>query len=111
VHSPTQRQAGQRLNLEPASFIGDVGVDKILVTFGEVNDALDETDYSADAAGEEADDDLDDAFLGVAEDEFMDSQAAQQNAKDSAQDLLVCSGYFFAHSFLGLNLRGGFNAF
>ncbi len=37
---------------------------------------LDKTDYAADATGENADNNLNDSFLGVAEDEFMYSQTA-----------------------------------
>jgi hypothetical protein len=83
--------------LEPAFFVLDVNVDEILVAFGEINDSLNETDESAEAAGANADDDLNDSFLGVTEDEFMNSQAADQDAKDSAYTFLFRSRCFFTH--------------
>jgi uncharacterized protein (UPF0210 family) len=98
-----RRPAGKRLILKPAFFVRYVGVDEFLVAFGEVNDALNETDYPADTASADADDDLNDAFLGVAEDELMDSEAAHQDAENATQDFLFGPRYFFAHRFLRLN--------
>jgi hypothetical protein len=97
-----RRDDGLKTNggiLEPAFFAGDVGGDKILVALRQVDDAFDETDDSTNATSQDADNQLNDAFLGVAKVEFMDAKAAQQNAEDAGHDFLFCSRRFVAHSF------------
>jgi hypothetical protein len=80
--------------LEPALFPGDVGGDKILVALGEVNDAFNETDDATDATGKDADDDLDDAFLCVAEYEFMNSQLPNRMPNMPHRIFLSAPGIF-----------------
>src|ERR1022692_1718898 len=96
--------------LEPAFFAGDVGGDKILVALRQINDAFDQSDEAARAASHDADDQLDDAFLGVAKIEFMNAQSAQQNAENAGHDFLFRSWRFVAHRFL-VSLRLVFTGF
>src|ERR1035438_6170977 len=87
--------------LEPGFPVRDVGVDEILVALGQIDDALDEANNPNNtrrqAAGQDADQQHDDAFGGVAEDELVDSQITEQDSEDSTDDFLFGSGYFFAH--------------
>jgi hypothetical protein len=89
----------ERRILEPAFSAGDVNPDKILVALRKINDALDEADDAAEAASHHADDQLDDAFLGVAEVELVDAKAAQKNAEDASHNFLFRARRFVAHSF------------
>src|SRR5690606_20176835 len=69
-----------RGGLEPAFFAGDVGGHEVLVGLGQVDDAFDQADDAGDEGaeteGEHADEQHDDALLGVTENELMDAKAS-----------------------------------
>jgi hypothetical protein len=87
-------------NLKPAFFIIDVGVHKILIALGQIDDSFDEANNTGGTTGTHANDELDDAFLGVAKVEFVNCEAAQQNAENASHNLFVRTGDFFAHNYL-----------
>jgi hypothetical protein len=90
--------------LKPAAFVRDVSIDEILIALCEVDDAFNEADDAANAASAYTDYDLNDSFLGVAEDEFMDTKSADQNAADSGGNFLFRSSRSVAHEFLSQKL-------
>ncbi len=70
-------------SLEPALLVRDVGVIELLIGFGQVDNAFDEADDTADATRHDRNNDLDNSFLGVTQDEFMDTPCAEKNAADA----------------------------
>src|SRR5271157_2611584 len=92
-------------NSEPGFLVRDVSVNKFLVTFRQIEDALDQADNPydrhRDTASQKTSDNAYqqhyDTFSGVAEDELVDTQIAEQDAKNTTDDFLVGAGCFFAH--------------
>src|SRR5438132_8574522 len=72
--------------LEPALFILDVGADEFFVALGQINNAFDQADDTANPAGADSDDDLQDALLGITKNEFMNAQAAQQDTTNAGRN-------------------------
>jgi hypothetical protein len=91
-----QRFAGKQ-RLKPAAFVGNVGIDEILVAFRQVNNAFNQSDEAPHSARHQGDYDLDDPFLRVAEDKLVDAKTAKEDAADSGNNFLFRTGYFIAH--------------
>lgn len=75
--------------LEPAFFVGDVGVHEVRVRFSEVDNPFYNSKNATETTGDEKSDELDDAFLGVAEVELMNSEASEKNAEDAGNEFFL----------------------
>ncbi len=82
------------VRLEPPFLVLYVGPDKLLVRLGEIDNSFDDPDYPAHAAGYQSDYDLDNPFVGVTQDKFMNSPSAQQNSTDPAVSFLSAPSAF-----------------
>ena len=71
---------------EPTFVIVDVCVHKLLITLSEVDDSLDQTDNSKESAGHQTDNQLNDALLGVSQDEFVGSCPSEKDTKESSNE-------------------------
>src|SRR5690348_11719542 len=75
--------------LEPLLLLDQVDAAEVLVTLGQVDDALDDADdvhdAPADAAGQQRHQQHDDARGGEAEDELVNPEAAQQDGQDAGR--------------------------
>jgi len=62
---------------EPPLAARDISLDEFRIAFCEVNNPLDESYDAEETAGYQAENQLDNSFLGVAQIEFMDRQATK----------------------------------
>jgi hypothetical protein len=77
-----------------------------LITLGEIDNALDERNDSANSTGENCDDNLNDSFVLVTKNELMNAQTTEQNGTYPSRDFLVVDRCSIGHGLiLILNLR------
>jgi hypothetical protein len=84
----------QTPNLKPTLLTLNVGPHKLLVRLRQVNNSFDETNDGTNAARHQSDDDLDDSFCRVTEDEFVYTEAAEQDPANARDDLFVSAFLF-----------------
>src|ERR1051325_1925769 len=74
--------------LEPAAFILDVRSNEFFVRLREVDNTFYHSNDAADPAGHACNNDLDNAFGGIAENELMHPKAAEQDAANACDHFL-----------------------
>src|ERR1041385_3862183 len=90
-------------NLEPALFVLNVSSDKLFVRLRQVNDPFDDADNTRSSARYNADTQLNNSLGGVAEDELVYSECAEQNRTNTRDNLLVGSHRFPISHRAGIN--------
>jgi hypothetical protein len=82
---------------EPGFLLDLVGLHKLFVGLGQVDDALDKSDEATCATGEDRNHDPDDAAFGIPKDETVDAKSAQKYSQNTGYDFLAFYRRGLAH--------------
>ena len=73
---------------EPAFVTPNISPHKFFIRLCQVDDPFDYADYAADAA-KHPQHELNDTFLGVTQNKFVNAESAEQDAEESRDEFLV----------------------
>ena len=74
-------------NLEPTFLASYVGCFEFFIRLSEVNDTFDKTNDRCSTTRYESDNDLNDAFFGVAKVKLVNSQTSEEDPEDAGDNL------------------------